>query len=62
MTNKEIVRFIKSFRNARDGWLKILVANPDSVEAAQTIASVNSKIEVFKTLWNWHDESVEFPS
>jgi hypothetical protein len=53
MNNKQISRYIKSFREARDGWLDILHGNPDSVQAAQHVFSINSKIEFLKTLYNY---------
>lgn len=61
MTNKQILRQILNFREARLGWLEILAKNGDSVQAAQHILSINTKIEFLKTLWNHFDESVDFP-
>ncbi len=41
---------IKAFRDARVGWLEILAKSPDSLVAAQHIASINAKIELLHTL------------
>ena len=64
MNNRQIVQNIKAFREARQGWMDRLNSShgQDSVEAAQHVLSCNSKIEFLKILWNWSDESVEFPS
>lgn len=59
MDNRQINRYIKAFSEARQGWLDILVSNPDSVQAAQHILSCNNKIEFLRTMWSWSDETVE---
>ena len=60
MTNKMLARYIESFKATRSVWLDILVENPDSTAAAQHIVSINSKIELMRSLWNWSDESVPY--
>jgi hypothetical protein len=59
MTNKQIVQHVEGFRGARKDWLETL-STTDSVEAAKHVMSINSKIELLLTMWNWHDESVEY--
>lgn len=61
MDNRMIVRYVRAFQETRQDWLDRLVANPDSTQACQHILSINSKIELLLTLWNWSDESVDFP-
>lgn len=62
MNNRQIAQNIKAFREARQGWLDILNgSNGDSVQAAQHVLSCNSKIELLTTMWNWSDETVDFP-
>ena len=41
---------IRTFRIARQGWLDILTQNPDSLEAAQHIVSINAKIDLLNTM------------
>ena len=60
MNNKQIVRQVKHFREARENWLRALNSS-DSVQAAQQVLSINSKIELLLSMWNWSDASVEFP-
>ena len=59
MNNRQINQYIKAFSKARQGWIDILLKNPDSVQAAQHILSCNSKIEFLRIMWSWADESVE---
>lgn len=64
MTNREIVRQVRAFRRVRADWVDQLSrpATADSVQAAQHVLSVNSKIELLLTMWNWGaDDGVEFP-
>lgn len=61
MNNKQIRSFVMQFRQSRAGWIDILTKNGDSVKAAQQILSINSKIELLLSLWDWADESVEYP-
>lgn len=57
MSEKEARRYIKTFEEARAGWIEILIKYPDSVEAAQHILSCNNKIEFIRILGNaWGDE------
>lgn len=56
MTNKQIARFIESFKEVRQEWIDILVKNPDRSSAAQNIISVNAKIELLRTMWNFSEE------
>lgn len=60
MNNKQISQHVRSFRDAREGWIDALTKS-DSVQAAQHVLSINSKIELLMTMWNWSDESVDFP-
>ena len=60
MNNWQIVDLVEAFREAREGWVKSAVER-DSVEAAKFIMSCNAKIELLLSLWNWSDESVEYP-
>jgi hypothetical protein len=61
MTNKQIVRHIQAQRESRDEWLRQLNKNPDNLLAAQHIVTINSKIHFLLDLWNWTDESVQYP-
>jgi len=61
MTNRQIARNVKEFRRIRQGWFDILARNGDSVGAAQHILSINCKIELLLSMWNWSDESVDYP-
>lgn len=60
MKNYQIVQMVEGFREARDQWIELAIKR-DSVEAAKHIMSCNAKIELMLTLWNWSDESVEYP-
>lgn len=60
MNNRQIVQHVKGFREARDGWIESAIKR-DSVEAAKHIMSCNAKIELLLTMWNWSDETVEYP-
>ena len=60
MNNTQIAQFVEAFREARDGWVESATKR-DSVEAAKHIMSCNAKIELLLSLWNWSDESVEYP-
>lgn len=62
MTNKQINRHLEEFSKSRRDWLEILVENPGHTEAAQHIISINSKMELLRSLWNWGDDSVEMRS
>ena len=63
MNNRQIAQHVKAFRNARGEWMERLNnGNPDSVVAAQHVLSINSKIELLLTLWNWYDDSAEYPA
>lgn len=62
MNNRQIVQQVKAFRTARQGWIDQLSKNGDSVVAAQHVLSINSKIELLLTMWNWSDTSVDYPS
>lgn len=60
MSNKQINQQLKAFDNARKTWVEIMVeSNGASNAAAQMILSINSKMELLRTLWNWSDETVE---
>lgn len=61
MDNRQILNHIEEHRNARSQWMTILNTSPDSIAAAQHILAINTRIELLKTLWNWSDESVDFP-
>jgi len=61
VNNKQIVRHVNAFAEARQGWIDILLRDPDSITAVQHILSINSKIELLKTLWNWSEDDVVHP-
>ena len=61
MTNKQIARNVRDWQAVRQQWLDILVKNPSNNDAAVHIITINSKIEVFQSFWNWSDESLDFP-
>jgi hypothetical protein len=61
MTNKQIARQMLAFQATRQEWLNILVLNPRNNTAAGSIMSINHKIELLQSFWNWSDESVDFP-
>ena len=61
MTNRELSRLIKAFLATRRDWVEILNANPYDSGAAQHIISCNSKLELLSTMWDWTDESLDFP-
>ena len=62
MNNRQIVQNVKAFREARQGWMDMLNGHDkDSVQAAQHVLSCNSKIELLLTMWNWADETVDYP-
>jgi hypothetical protein len=61
MTNRQIARQVRDFQNIRQEWIDILVKRPGSKDAPMYIMSINAKIELLQTMWNWSDESVEFP-
>lgn len=42
-------RMIKALRKNRDGWLEILNKNPDSLNAAQYIVTINAQIQLLET-------------
>lgn len=56
MTNKQIDRMIAAFSKTRQDWIDILVKNPDSTDAAQYILSINSKIELLKSMYDYSQE------
>lgn len=60
MNNRQIVQHVEMFREARVGWMEQL-AKSDSLTAAQHVVSINAKIELLLVMWNWSDESVEYP-
>jgi hypothetical protein len=41
---------LEALRSARDGWLEILSKNPDSVEAAGKIVTINSQIQYIQSM------------
>lgn len=61
MTNKQISRHLRAFQAARAEWINVLVENPGRSDAPQHIISINANIAFLTSLWNWSDESVEFP-
>jgi hypothetical protein len=61
MKNWQIAQQVKNFQEIRQDWIDILVKRPGSNEAAAHIMSINSKIELLQTMWNWSDESIDFP-
>jgi hypothetical protein len=61
MSNRQLAREIKEFVRIRQEWVDILVKNPRHNQACQMILSINAKIELLETHWNWSDESVDIP-
>lgn len=62
MTNRQIARHIRAFKQVRQQWIDILVDNPNQTDAPRHIVDINAKIELLTTLWNWaSDEDVELP-
>lgn len=61
MDNKMIARYVRAFQVTRKDWIDALVKNPGHPSAPRYIMSINSKIELLTSMWNWSDESVEFP-
>jgi hypothetical protein len=59
MNNRQINQHLKMFADARQGWIDILSRDNESVQAAQHILSINNKVELLRTMWNWADESIE---
>jgi hypothetical protein len=59
MGNRQIAQLVREFRKIREPWMES--AGRDSLEAAQHVVSINAKIELLLTFWNWTDESVEYP-
>lgn len=59
MKNYQINQMLESFDEARAKWIEILNKNPGNSHAAITIITINAKMEVYRAMWNWHDESVE---
>lgn len=41
---------VNEFERIRDEWIEILVKNPNSSEAAQHILSINSKLDLIRTI------------
>lgn len=60
MTNRQIARYIKAFKRTRQEWIDILIKSPDG-NAAATIVTINAKIELLRSMWNWNDEEIEMP-
>lgn len=56
MDNKQIARLINAFKESRRGWIDMLVENPDADNAPKHIVSINAKIELLRTLWNFNAE------
>jgi hypothetical protein len=61
MNNRQIARLINEFKRMRVEWLDMLVKNPEYTDAAQHIVTINSKIELLRSLWNWNDEEMDMP-
>lgn len=61
MTNRQIARNVRDWQAVRQQWLDILVDNPRNSNAASQIITINAKIELLQSFWNWSDESVDFP-
>lgn len=59
MTNRMLNRYIRSFKDARQGWIDILVKNPDSRDAPANILAINTKIEFLRSVWNWSEDGEE---
>lgn len=56
MSNRMLARYINTFKDTRQEWIDILVKNPDSHDAPRYIMSINAKIELLRTLWNFNEE------
>ena len=61
MTNQQIARYIQTFQKVRSELIENLVSRPSNNETAQNIISCNNKIELLQSMWNWSDETVDFP-
>lgn len=62
MSNRQLARLIKNFKEIRQEWIDILVANPESQDAPRYILSINSKIELLQTFWTFDDdEEMDMP-
>lgn len=59
MGNRQINVLLKSFDKDRRVWIDMLSKSPSYSEAAQRILSINSKMELLRTFWDWSDETVE---
>lgn len=51
-----LARYIEEFKRIRQEWIELLVNNPNYTLAAQHIVSVNAKIELLRSLWNFAQE------
>lgn len=59
MKNWQINQMLEAFDESRRNWVDILVKNPGHSEAAQMIIVINAKMEVYRSMWSWYDESIE---
>lgn len=41
---------VEAFEEARQGWLDILVKNPNNTAAAEMIVKINAKLDLIRTL------------
>lgn len=61
MNNEQIAEHVKEFQDIRGELIDRLVRNPAHRRAAHDIISINAKIELLISFWNWSDTSVDFP-
>lgn len=59
MRNYQINSHLRAFDESRAKWLEILNKNPGDSDAAVHIISINAKMEVYRLMWNWSDETVK---
>jgi hypothetical protein len=59
MSNAQINRQLRGFDETRRKWVEILVNDPGHTQAAVHIININAKMEVFRLMWNWSDETEE---
>jgi len=61
MNNRLLSVHIRNFMRVRRDWVNILVENPGREDAPVNLIKINAKIEAYRLMWDWNDESVEMP-
>lgn len=59
MTNRSINRHLKAFAQARAEWIEVLSKNAGNTNACLKIIEINAKMDAYRLMWNWSDESIE---